>query len=103
MQKLKNIKKFEDNINNQINFDEEIKQIKNEIDEIEKQLFIFDRKKLFLELSQEQFVNVIEREFENDKLIDISGREINDFYFYIYLLKNDMHDEKSYNSSSMIL
>lgn len=61
---------------------------------INRKIIIFDREKIFNDISQKEFFTKMKREFENVNLIKFSGKEITDFYFFIYLLKNDIYDEK---------
>lgn len=102
MKKVEIIKEIENNIND-INFKDDLEKIKTEIDGIDKQIFIFERKKFFSEISQEKFLFVIEKEFSSNKSIDVSGKEITDFYFFIYLLKMDIYHEKSYKAEESVI
>ena len=102
MNNIEIIKEIENCITN-INFKNDLKKIETEIDAIDKHLFIFERKKFFSEISQEKFISIINNEFSFSKWIDISGKEITDFYFFIYLLKMDIYHEKSYKSEESII
>lgn len=102
MKNVEIIKEIENNIND-INFKDDLEKIKTEIDGIDKQIFIFERKKFFSEISQEKFLFVIEKEFSSNKSIDVSGKEITDFYFFIYLLKMDIYHEKSYKAEESVI
>ena len=99
---LEIIREIDNNIDD-INFNEDLEKLRKEINGIDKQLFIFERKKFFSEISQEKFIQVIDKEFANINLIDVSGKEITDFYFFIYLLKMDMFHEKSFKSEESII
>ena len=43
------------------------------------------------------FIDIFEKQFK-DESIDINNGEINNFYFYTYLLKNNLYDETSYKN-----
>ena len=94
--------------------DELIKLI--EIEEIDKQIEIinkyFNEKSYNLinkimnrsELIGEEkqiFIDIFENQFK-DESIDINNGEINNFYFYTYLLKNNLYDETSYKNSEFL-
>ena len=94
--------------------DELIKLI--EIEEIDKQIEIinkyFNEKSYNLinkimnrsELIGEEkqiFIDIFENQFK-DESIDINNGEINNFYFYTYLLKNNLYDETSYKNSEYL-
>ena len=71
---LKTIEKIYNNIN-YINFNNEFDKMEKEINECNKKLFIFEREKLFKDINQENFINVIinefkNNEFKNNELID---------------------------------
>ncbi len=94
--------------------DELIKLI--EIEEIDKQIEIinkyFNEKSYNLinkimnrsELIGEEkqlFIDIFENQFK-DESIDINNGEINNFYFYTYLLKNNLYDETSYKNTEYL-
>ena len=94
--------KILEGIENQIDslsFKKEFDEIEKDINEINRKVVLFDRKKIFDEVSQDEFFEKVKNEFENINLVDISGKEIVNFYFYTYLLKNNLYDEKSYKNS----
>ena len=47
------------------------------------------------------FIDIFENQFK-DESIDINNGEINNFYFYTYLLKNNLYDETSYKNSEYL-
>ena len=94
--------KILEGIENQIDslsFKKEFDEIEKEINGINRKVILFDRKKIFDEISQDEFFEKVKNEFENINLVDISGKEIVNFYFYTYLLKRNLYDEKSYKNS----
>ena len=96
---LETIEKINNNLD-KINFNEDLTKINKEINTIDKQLFIFERNQFFSEISQDKFKEIIENEFS---IIDVSKKEITNFYFFIFLLKMDMYDEKSYKAQESII
>ena len=78
------------NKENNLNFKKEFEEIKNEINTINRKIKIFDRAKIFTDISQKDFFSKLMGEFENINLINVSGKEINNFYFYTYLIKNNI-------------
>ena len=78
---------------------------KNELDKViqeneyfDKIIKLINREKIFLDIKKEEFESLLEKEFK-DENIDIFEREINNFYFFICLLKQGLYDEKSYKSA----
>ena len=98
LSQLKAIEGIEKKENN-LNFKKEFDEIKKEINNINIKIKIFDRTKIFTDISQKDFFSKLMGEFKNINLIDVSGKEINNFYFYTYLIKNNIYDEKSYKNS----
>ena len=95
IERLNSIVKIEADIK-KIDCEKELQEVENKINTINNNLFIFNRKKFFVEINQNEFVMKVIGEFPKNFIIDISGKEIVDFYFYIYLLKHDLYDEKSF-------
>lgn len=91
------IEKIENSIEN-LKFKKEFAEIKEEIKAINKKIIIFDRSKIFNEISQNEFLVKLENEFNGINLVNISGKEITDFYFFTYLLKNNLYDEQSFKN-----
>ena len=87
-------------INNSINdlnkyYNEEMGKLKEDINNITISIDFIKREELFTEINQEEFVKTLESDFQNEKSNYLSD-EINNFYLYIYLLKRNVYDEKSY-------
>ena len=96
---LETIEEINNNLD-KINFNDDLTKINEEINAIDKQLFIFERDRFFTEISQEKFKEIIENEFS---FVDVSGKEITDFYFFIFLLKMGLYDEISYKCKESIV
>ena len=94
--KLENIR----TINNSINdlnryYNEEMGKLNTEINNITISIDFIKREQLFTEINQEEFVKTLESDFQTEQ-INYLNDEINNFYLYIYLLKRNVYDEKSY-------
>ena len=87
------VKKIENSIEN-LKFEKELGEIEEEIKAINQKIIIFDRAKIFNDISQKDFFTKIKNEFDEVNLINVSDKEITDFYFFAYLLKNSLYDEK---------
>ena len=79
-------------------FKEEMEILKGEIDNISIASNFIKREEIFSSLTQEEFVKALESCYDKKKL-DYFSPEINNFHLYIYLLKNNLYDEKSYKSA----
>ena len=79
-------------------FKEEMEILKREIDNINIASNFIKREKIFSSLTQEEFVKALESCYDKKK-IDYFSPEINNIHLYIYLLKNNLYDEKSYKSA----
>ena len=53
---------------------------------------------IFNSFNQEEFIRTLESCYDK-KNINYFSSEINNFKLYIYLLKNNLYDEKSYKSA----
>jgi len=69
-----------------------------EINNITISIDFIKREQLFTEINQEEFVKTLESDFQTEQ-INYLNDEINNFYLYIYLLKRNVYDEKSYKSA----
>ena len=77
--------------------------IDKDIQKMETSLITFDRSLLFTEIKPDEFVNILNDDFMNDDSeIDLLGKEVNNFYLYIYLLKRNLYNEEAYKSTSGI-
>ena len=95
------IKQFEaiekvENLIENLEFKKEFDEIEEEIKAINRKIIILDRTKISNNISQNEFLDKMKNEFDNVNLINVSGKEIINFYFFIYLLKNNLYDEKSF-------
>ena len=96
------IKEINDEINKfNINYEKEMAILKREIDNINISIKFIKREEIFTSITQEEFIEALESNY-NKKNINYFSSEINNFYLYIYLLKNKLYDEKSYKSSVRI-
>lgn len=91
------------NINYLINdlynyYNEEIEKLNTENNNITISLEFIKREEIFTEINQEEFIRTLESDFENEK-INYLNDDINNFLLYIYLLKKNLYDEKSYKST----
>ena len=92
------IKEINDEINRfNINYEKEMAILKREIDNINISIKFIKREEIFTSITQEEFIEALESNY-NKKNINYFSSEINNFYLYIYLLKNKLYDEKSYKS-----
>ena len=94
--KLENIR----TINNSINdlnryYNEEMGKLNIEINNIKISIDFIKREQFFTEINQVEFVKTLESDFQTEQ-INYLNDEINNFYLYIYLLKRNVYDEKSY-------
>ena len=95
-----------DGINNSIQdlnnyFKNELDKVIQENEYFDKIIKLINREKIFLDIKKEEFESLLEKEFK-DENIDILETEINNFYFFIYLLKQGLYDENSYKSTKDI-
>ena len=60
-------------------------------------LMIFDKSKIFREISIEEFAKCLKEKFNNDS-VNLFGKEINNIYLYIYFIKNGIFNEYAYKS-----
>ena len=96
------IKEINDEINRfNINYEKEMAILKREIDNINISIKFIKREEIFTSITQEEFIEALESNY-NKKNINYFSSEINNFYLYIYLLKNKLYDEKSYKLSVRI-
>ena len=79
-------------------FKEEMEILKGEIDNINIASNFIKREEIFSSLSQEEFIKALESYYDKNK-IDYFSPEIKNFHLFIYLLKNNLYDEKSYKSA----
>ena len=92
-----------DTINNSIQelnnyFKGELDKVIQESQNSDKIIKLINRDGIFVDIKKEEFVSILENEFK-DENIDIFEPEINNFYFFVYLLKQGLYDEKSYKSA----
>ena len=92
-----------DTINNSIQelnnyFKNELDKVIQENEYFDKIIKLINRDGIFVDIKKEEFVSILENEFK-DENIDIFEPEINNFYFFIYLLQQGLYDEKSYKSA----
>ena len=73
-------------------------KIIQESQNFDKIIKLINREELFIGIKKEEFVSLLENEFK-DENIDILEPDINNFYFFIYLLKQGLYDENSYKSA----
>ena len=93
------IKEINDEINKfNINYEKEMAILKREIDNINISIKFIKREEIITSLTKEEFIETLESNY-NKKNINYFSSEINNFYLYIYLLKNKLYDEKSYKSA----
>ena len=81
-----------------INYEKEMAILKREIDNINISIKFIKREEIITSLTKEEFIETLESNY-NKKNINYFSSEINNFYLYIYLLKNKLYDEKSYKSA----
>ena len=74
------------------NLEEKYKEIKNELSLINDCLIVFDKSKIFREISIEEFAKCLKEKFNNDT-VNLFGKEINNIYLYIYFIKNGIFNE----------
>lgn len=79
-------------------FKEKHNEVKREVSLINDCLKAFDYSNIFSEISVEKFAEFIKNTF-NGVTIDLFGKEINNFYLYIYFLKKGIFNEKAYKST----
>ena len=92
-----------DLINNSIQdlnnyFKDELNKVIQEGQNSDKIIKLINRDEIFIDIEKEEFIAILENEFK-DENIDILEPEINNFYFFIYLLQQVLYDEKSYKSA----
>ena len=101
LENLNKISKIERQIND-TNFKNRIDEIKNEMHNYDKKIGIFKREKMFVEISEKEFVKEIVKIFGNEGFIYFSTKEISNFYMFIYLKKNNLYHEKSFKMATDI-
>ena len=87
-------------INNNINLlnrynETDLNKLKKEISNINITIKFIKRDGIFNDISKKDFIETLESNFMKSE-IDYLSQEINNFYLFIYLLKTDLYDEKSY-------
>ena len=92
-----------DLINNSIQdlnyyFKDEFNKVIQEGQNSDKIIKLINRDEIFIDIEKEEFISILENEFK-DENIDIFEPEINNFYFFVYLLKQGLYNEKSYKSA----
>ena len=76
----------------------EMKKLIVEINNIKISINFIKRENIFIDINQESFIITLQKDFENEK-VDYFNNEVNNFFLFIYLLKNNLYDEKSYKSA----
>ena len=91
--------KIEENENKTKEFNNKYKEVlqklNDEINKINISTNFIERENIFTNISKEEFITIIEDIFKNET-INFFDKEINNFYLFIYLLKNKIYDEISY-------
>ena len=100
--------KTADNILERLNalnseFNEKHESLNKQASLIESCLVVFNYEKLFTEITPEQFVKEMNKDFgdKNDK-IDLFGKEISNTKLFLYLLKANLYNEKAFKSTQEI-
>ena len=75
-----------------------MKKLIVEINNIKISINFIKRENIFIDINQESFIITLQKDFENEK-VDYFNNEVNNFFLFIYLLKNNLYDEKSYKSA----
>ena len=81
-----------------VEYEQKLNEIRKEIDDIKITKKFLKREDIFSDLTQDKFIKSLEAKFDKINL-DYFEPEINNFHLYIYLLKNNIYDEKSYKST----
>ena len=95
LEKIGEIKEKYDSINRY--YKRKLNKLKLKINNIATSIDFIKRDKIFTDISKENFIEALQTNFQTEK-IEYFNFEINNFYFYIYLLKKSLYDEKSYKS-----
>ena len=95
LEKIGEIKEKYDSINRY--YKRKLNKLKLKINNIATSIDFIKRDKIFTDISKENFIEALQTNFQTEK-IEYFKFEINNFYFYIYLLKKSLYDEKSYKS-----
>ena len=95
-EKIKNIEHEIEEFKNMCK--EELEILKGEIDNINIASQFIKREEIFNSFNQEEFIRTLESCYDKKNINNFSS-EINNFKLYIYLLKNNLYDEKSYKSA----
>ena len=84
-------------------FSKEYVNIKSKVSLIESCLIVFNYKRLFTEITPEKFVTEMKKNFsEKEDKIDIFGKEINNTKLFLYLLKENLYNEKAFKATKGI-
>ena len=96
------INEFKEQIQEIETINERIKNIIKDLNENKFNLItnIINRSELFGEV-KEKIINIFNNQFK-DASIDINNGEINNYYFYTFLLKNNLYDEISYKNTEYL-
>ena len=76
-------------------YETELTKLKNELNNLNNTIKFINREDIFEDISKEDFIKTLELNFHK-KEFDYSSPEINNFYLFIFLLKKNLYDEKSY-------
>ena len=96
LEKIEQVKQVYDEINDYYN--KNINVLKSNINNITISINFMKREQIFTEISQDELITTLQSDFQNIK-IDCFDSEINNFFLYIFLLKKNLYDEKSYKSA----
>ena len=80
-----------------VEYEKKLSEIRKEVDDIKITKNFLKREDIFIDLTPNEFIKSLESKFSNINP-DYFAPEINNFNLYIYLLKNNIYDEKSYKS-----
>ena len=79
---------------------------KNELNKINDQLInsdivvkLMNREVIFAGVNKKEFISIMKNILQEEHQINIYDPEINNFYFFVYLLKKELYDEKSYKNA----
>ena len=79
---------------------------KNELNKINDQLInsdivvkLMNREVIFAGVNKKEFISIMKNILQEEHQINIYDPEINNFYFFVYLLKKGLYDEKSYKNA----
>lgn len=98
IKKLNDIEKIDKQIESLNNYFDEILNISVLENKTDKLINFFNRDNIFKAIEKPQFIDIFKNQFKEDEYIDVYEREINNFYFYTFLLKKNLYDETSYKN-----